>query len=284
MQTAGRRLMARPRLGRDVFLRGAPGRAWRRSRCRFGELGLYELLQAYGDGRRRSTGQVLAIEPSVFHSMDDALKRLARFLGRVPDWRELTSFLPDELGGEPLRRSALAATFAAALELARAGRVELRQDRTFGPIYLRSPGVARASEDADVSERAQQLRLVEALLFAAAEPLTEAMLEQRLATKRPMSRRCCASSPRLRRTRRQSRAAGRRLGFSHRSRSCRRVAHRAAGRAQIVARRGRDSGGDRLPSAGHPRRDRGDPRGRSQQGHARRSDGSRLGPTQRPAR
>ena len=70
--------------------------------------------------------------------MDDALKHLARFLGRVPDWRELTSFLPEELRGEVFRRSALAATFAATLELARDGRMELRQDRAFGPIYLRS--------------------------------------------------------------------------------------------------------------------------------------------------
>jgi segregation and condensation protein A len=138
MQTAGRRLMARPLLGRDFFVRGAPeGLAtvavpvWR--------LGLYELLRAYGDGHRRSTAAVLAIEPSAFHSMDEALRRLARFLGRVPDWRELTRFLPDERGGEQIRRSALAATLAAALELARDGRVELRQDRAFGPIWLRSP-------------------------------------------------------------------------------------------------------------------------------------------------
>jgi segregation and condensation protein A len=138
MQTAGRRLMARPRLGFDWFLRGSPeGLAtvavpvWR--------LDLYELLRAYGDGRRRSTTAVLTIEPSVFHSTDDALKRLSRFLGRMPDWRELTRFLPDERGGEELRRSAIAATFAAALELVRDGRVELRQDRAFGPIYLRSP-------------------------------------------------------------------------------------------------------------------------------------------------
>ena len=138
MQTAGRRLMARPLLGRDVFLRGAPeGLAtvtvpvWR--------LDLYELLRAYGDGRRRSSAAVLAIEPSLFHSMDDALQRLARFLGRVPDWRELARFLPDQRDSEQLRRSALAATLAAALELARDGRIELRQDRAFGPIWLRSP-------------------------------------------------------------------------------------------------------------------------------------------------
>ena len=74
--------------------------------------------------------------------MDEALQRLVRFLGRVPDWRELASFLPEELRGEVFRRSALAATFAAILELARGGRIELRQDRAFGPIYLRSPASA----------------------------------------------------------------------------------------------------------------------------------------------
>jgi segregation and condensation protein A len=143
MQTAGRRLMARPRTGLDVFVRGAPeGLAV--IAVPVYELGLYELLRAYGESRRRSKATVLAIEPSGFHSMDDALKRLAHFLGRVPDWRELTSFLPEELRGEIFLRSALAATFAATLELARSGCIELRQDRAFGPIYLRSPASALA--------------------------------------------------------------------------------------------------------------------------------------------
>jgi segregation and condensation protein A len=141
MQTAAGRLMARPRSGHDVFLRGMPeGLAV--ITVPVYELDLYELLRAYGEGRRRSQAAVLAIEPSAFHSMDEALKRLARFLGRVPDWRELTLFLPEELRGEVYRRSALAATFAATLELARSGRIELRQDRAFGPIYLRSPASA----------------------------------------------------------------------------------------------------------------------------------------------
>ena len=142
MQTAGRQLMARERLGHDFLLRGAPeGLAaipvplWR--------LGLFELLRAYGDGRRRSTNAVLAIEPSAFYSMDDALIRFARFLGRVPEWRALVRFLPDDPRGDWRRRSALASTFAAALELARDGRIELRQDRAFGPIWLRSRAALR---------------------------------------------------------------------------------------------------------------------------------------------
>jgi segregation and condensation protein A len=35
------------------------------------------------------------------------------------------------------RRAAVAATFAASLELARTGRIELRQEGLFGPIYMR---------------------------------------------------------------------------------------------------------------------------------------------------
>jgi segregation and condensation protein A len=146
MQIAGRRLMARPRTGQDVFLRGAPeGLAV--IPIPVYELSLYELLRGYGEGRRRTKTATLEIEPSGFYSMDDALKRLAPFLGRVPDWCELVRFLPEEIRGETFLRSALASTFAALLELARAGRIELRQERAFGPLYLRSParGVAISS-------------------------------------------------------------------------------------------------------------------------------------------
>jgi segregation and condensation protein A len=142
MQRAGTTLMARPLLGRDVFLRGAPEGIPRIDRPEY-RLSLYELLAAYAERHRRQHARVLTIEPAVFHSLDEALQRLARFVGQVPDWRELAAFLPEELRGGVYRRSALASTFAAMLELSRAGRVELRQDRAFGPIYLRSQAARR---------------------------------------------------------------------------------------------------------------------------------------------
>ena len=138
MQNAGARLMALPRVGQDTLLRGAPEGVAVVTVPVY-ELALYDLLRAYGEGRRRTETAVLTIEPAEFYSMDDAISRLASFIGRVPNWRELASFLPRELRGEVFRRSVLAATFAATLELARSGRIELRQDRAFGPIYLRSP-------------------------------------------------------------------------------------------------------------------------------------------------
>ncbi|MBV9861147.1 MAG: segregation/condensation protein A [Alphaproteobacteria bacterium] len=137
MQRAGTRLMARPQLGRDVFARGAPEGLTTVATPVY-ELSLYELLKAYGEGRRRRDTAVLTIEPTAFHSLDEALQHLSRLLGHMPEWRELAGFLPMELRGDLFRRSALASTFAASLELVKSGQLQLRQERAFGPIYLRS--------------------------------------------------------------------------------------------------------------------------------------------------
>jgi segregation and condensation protein A len=47
-----------------------------------------------------------------------------------------------------MRRSARASTFSASLELAREGKIEMRQERTFAPLWLRSTGPHSAEERA----------------------------------------------------------------------------------------------------------------------------------------
>jgi segregation and condensation protein A len=138
MQQAGVRLMARPQLDRDVFRRGAP-EGLPRVLVPVWDVSLYDMLKAYGEGRQRKEGSVLHIAAPELQSMDDALQRLGRMLGRVPEWRSLMTFLPHITGGGLVWRSVVASTFAATLELARSGKIQLRQDVAFGPIYLRSP-------------------------------------------------------------------------------------------------------------------------------------------------
>ncbi|HEX9490250.1 MAG TPA: ScpA family protein, partial [Stellaceae bacterium] len=139
MQQAGARIMAQPQLGRDVFARGAPEGLPKVLRPVY-QATLYDLLRAYGEQRQRKENVgVLHIAATELYSMDEALHRLERLVGRIPEWRTLMSFLPPGLRGGVVGRSAVAATFAATLELVRAGKVQLRQDSTFGPIYLRSP-------------------------------------------------------------------------------------------------------------------------------------------------
>jgi segregation and condensation protein A len=129
-------------LGRDVFRRGAP-EGIPILRHKVYDLTLFDLLKAYGEGRARVESAILHIEPAELYSMDDALPWMQEYLGRMPEWRSLASFLPPNLRVGLIGRSAIAAAFAASPELVREGRLQLRQDETFGPIYLRSPPVGR---------------------------------------------------------------------------------------------------------------------------------------------
>ncbi|WP_405054181.1 segregation and condensation protein A [Telmatospirillum sp.] len=137
MRRSGKALMDRPQLGRDFFRRGAPEGIAQVS-LPIWDVGLYDLLKAYADIKRRSMITRLQIEAPDLYSVDDAIQRLQTMLGAMPRWSTLLSCLPPGLRGL-LGRSALAAHFVASLELCRQGKVELRQDGgIFGPIWVRA--------------------------------------------------------------------------------------------------------------------------------------------------
>lgn len=144
MQNAGVRLMSRPQLGKDVFPRGAPEGVEIVRRPVYA-LSLYELLKTYGDHRRRLAWQTLTIEPSQVFDVASALKRLRGVVGGMTSWQSISAFLPTGLMSPMQRRSAIASTLVASLELARNGEIELRQMNRFGPIYLRRAPAQRAA-------------------------------------------------------------------------------------------------------------------------------------------
>ncbi|MEI8393474.1 MAG: ScpA family protein [Rhodospirillaceae bacterium] len=136
MREMGAKLIARPRLGRDRFPRGAPEGLAIEKNAVF-QVTLYDLLKAYGEHRQREEAATLTIRPIDLYSLDEALQRLNELLGELPDWATLASFLPARSSNSLLGRSALAAHFAATLELVKAGRIEVRQDGAFAPLWLR---------------------------------------------------------------------------------------------------------------------------------------------------
>jgi segregation and condensation protein A len=135
MREAAARLLARDRLGRDVFVRGSPEglQVLRRNQW---QCSWFELVQAYGQLRRRNEPVVHMVRDRAVMTLDSALERVSAMLGVTLDWIELRAFLPVQADAQ-LRRSALASSFVAALELARLGRAELRQEAVFGPLHLR---------------------------------------------------------------------------------------------------------------------------------------------------
>jgi len=136
MRDASARLVNRNRLGRDVFARGMPEMVIIEKRNSF-SASLYDLLTAYAQQRQKQAINNVTIARRAVWSLKDAREVLARLIGSVGDWTALDSFLIEYLAAPEERRTAMASSFAATLEMVREGKLEVRQDQVFAPIYLR---------------------------------------------------------------------------------------------------------------------------------------------------
>jgi len=135
MREAAARLLGRDRLGRDVFGRGAP-EGLRVDRRNAWQCDWFDLVSAYGQVQARNAPVVHMVRERPVMTLESAIGRVSSMLGMTLDWMRLEEFLPAH--SDPrLRRSALASSFLAALELARTGRAEIAQEETFGPLRLR---------------------------------------------------------------------------------------------------------------------------------------------------
>ena len=146
MREAGARLMGRDRIGRDVFARGTPEglrlvrlSAWRAS--------AFDLFAAYGRVKARTQPAMHVVANRAVMTLEDAIQRVSALIGQALDWTTLEAFLP--ITADPAyRRSALASSFVAALELARQGRLDLDQDAPFTELMVRSAALRLRSGQA----------------------------------------------------------------------------------------------------------------------------------------
>jgi segregation and condensation protein A len=137
MRESAARLMARDQLGRDFFARGLPEDVTRNRHITYSAT-LIDLMRAYARIRTKDEFRPYVMDRDHVYTMEQALDRLRGMIGFAGVWADLTSFLPDGWDGHPMRRrSSTAAHFAAILELAKRGQIELRQGETFAPIQLR---------------------------------------------------------------------------------------------------------------------------------------------------
>jgi segregation and condensation protein A len=136
MREAGARLLGRDRLGRDVFPRGAP-EGLRLVRKAAWQVRDFDLFAAYGAVRARNAPAMHVVHARSVMTLEEAIERVGRMIGMALEWTFLESFLPPSEDMQ-FRRSALASSFLAVLELARRGRLEIAQDGAFSPIKLKA--------------------------------------------------------------------------------------------------------------------------------------------------
>ena len=144
MRDAGAKIMERAQLGRDVFERGAPQPLVVDVQREYGD-NLIDLLKAYADRRQRKVvRQTYTVKRQPTWSIKEAREALERLVGTMDEWGTFDMWLERYLATKETRRSVRASSFTASLELARDGRIEMRQDVAFQPIYMRRKNSAAA--------------------------------------------------------------------------------------------------------------------------------------------
>ncbi|MGR3640672.1 segregation and condensation protein A [Alterinioella nitratireducens] len=137
MRERAAQLMARDRLGKDRFARGLPEVVETARNVTY-TASLLDLMQGYARIRTRDEFRPFTMDRDRIFTMEEALDRMRCMIGYSGDWMDIIGFIPEGWRNDPKkRRSATASTFAAALELVKAGRADLRQRETFSPIHLK---------------------------------------------------------------------------------------------------------------------------------------------------
>lgn len=137
MREVAAKLMGRDQKGRDFFARGVTEDVMRVRTVKYTAT-LLDLMQGYARIRTRDDFRPFVLDRAEVMTMEQALDRMRHLIGFAGDWTDLSSYLPEGWQVDPMRRrSTTAATFAASLELAKEGKIEIRQGDTFAPIHIR---------------------------------------------------------------------------------------------------------------------------------------------------
>ena len=137
MRRVAAQLMARDQIGRDFFRRGAPETVSTARKTDW-DASLLDLMKAYARIKTKESFSPLHLKREPVMTMEHALERLRFIVGNMLEWSDISTFLPDGWQVDPKRRrSAIAASFAASLEMVKSGEIELRQEKVFAPVEIR---------------------------------------------------------------------------------------------------------------------------------------------------
>ncbi|HWV96875.1 MAG TPA: ScpA family protein [Xanthobacteraceae bacterium] len=136
IREAANRLMARPQLQRDIFMRGQPESIAEIKHPKFTAT-LFDLLSAYAAQRQQRVLASVHLAKRTVWSLAEARASLERLVGAAEEWSCLDEYLTAYVLDPSQRATVFASSFAAALELVREGTMEVNQKQAFAPLYFR---------------------------------------------------------------------------------------------------------------------------------------------------
>jgi len=137
-QNISKLLNNRPLINRDIFYGGTSEGLKVKYSISYTS-NLYDLLKVYSQ-ILKSKDQIknLTIEYSSLYSVDQAIKRMKNIFGNFKEWTNLMTLIPNLIKSDNvINKSIISSNFVASLELSKNGFIDVKQDSTFGNIYIK---------------------------------------------------------------------------------------------------------------------------------------------------
>ena len=131
-------LYSKPIINRDIFYGGSSEGLKVKYDINYTS-NLYDLLKSYSQ-ILKSKEQIkhLTIEYSELYSVDQAIKRMKEIFGTIANWTNFLNIIPSLLRDKKvINKSIISSNFVASLELSKNGFIDVKQDETFGNIYIK---------------------------------------------------------------------------------------------------------------------------------------------------
>lgn len=138
LRRVGEELYERPQTSLDVFVRGAPETTAITQIPLWGA-DVWDLLRAYASQRVRAVEPRHEVRAWPVYALDDARQRLEKMLPKRDEWRQLGDFSPPVASFRshvPTPASRYASLMVASLELAKQGKLDVRQLEPSAPLYV----------------------------------------------------------------------------------------------------------------------------------------------------
>ena len=130
-------MLKRKRLGREIRTRGMKGNIRSIYSSEY-KLNLFELLKAYSSIIMTKDFQRMNIPKLPVLTVEDGIKTIRQFFGKLIDWRNLDELIPNNFKSDKrFKRTGKAGIFAGSLELVKEGNIKIKQDNLFDEIYIK---------------------------------------------------------------------------------------------------------------------------------------------------
>tara|TARA_B110000438_G_C15464523_1_gene500397 strand:- start:126 stop:674 length:549 start_codon:yes stop_codon:yes gene_type:complete len=138
IQKISKEIYSRPLINRDIFYAGSK-QGIKVKYDIFYTASLFDVLKTYSNIiNKKEVISSLTIESSELHSVDGAIKMIKSMFGSINEWTNIMNFIPKFVSNNIINKSSVTSNFVASLELAKNGLIEVKQNETFGNIFIRT--------------------------------------------------------------------------------------------------------------------------------------------------